>query len=138
VAHLYLWLSSGKKWPSWPKLFEESWQKIKHDAIMDFQINSFSFVSASFPSVLEPIDTCLEDGKRPDGMTMIPWSKGEALLWDAICVDTYAALHLNLSSVSAGTAASEAEVKKQNKYRSLSNDYNFVAVGWSENFRSVW
>jgi len=44
-------------------------------------------------------------------------------------VDTYAASHLSLSSVSAGAAASEAEVKKQNKYRSLSNDFNFVAVG---------
>jgi len=80
-------------------------------------------------SVLEPIGTCLEDGKRPDGMTMIPWSKGKALLWDATCVDTYAASHINLCSVTAGAAASEAEVKKQNKYRSLSNDYNFVAVG---------
>ena len=37
--------------------------------------------------------------------------------------------HLNLSAVSAGAAAFEAEVKKQNKYRSLSNDYNLVAVG---------
>ena len=60
---------------------------------------------------------------------MIPWSKGKALLWDATCVDTYAASHLHLSSVSAGAAASEAEVKKQNKDRSLSNDYNFVPVG---------
>ena len=55
---------------------------------------------------------------------MIPWSKGKALLWDATCVDTYAASHLSLSSVSAGAAASEAEVKKQNKYRSLSNGFN--------------
>jgi len=30
-------------------------------------------VSAGIPSVLEPIGTCLEDGKRPDGMTLIPW-----------------------------------------------------------------
>ena len=88
-----------------------------------------SFVSAGFPSVLEPIGTCLEDGKRPDGMTMIPWSKGKALLWDATCVDTFASSHLNLSTVIAGSAASEAEVKKQNKYRSLSHDYIFVGVG---------
>jgi len=62
-------------------------------------------------------------------MTMIPWSKGKALLWDATCVDSYAVSHLNISSVTAGAAASEAEVKKQNKYRSLSHDYIFVAVG---------
>jgi len=54
---------------------------------------------------------------------------GKALLWDATCVDSYAVSHLNISSVTAGAAASEAEVKKQNKYRSLSHDYIFVAVG---------
>ena len=46
-------------------------------------------------------------------MTMIPWSKGKALLWDATCVDTFASSHLNISTVNAGAAASEAEVKKQ-------------------------
>jgi len=102
-------------------------RRSRHDSIND--LIKRSLVSAGFPSVLEPIGTCLEDGKRTDGMTMIRWSKGKALLWDATCVDTYAASHLSLSSVSAGAAASEAEVKKQIKYRSLSNGYNFVAVG---------
>ena len=99
----------------------------RHDAIND--LIKRSLVTAGYPSVLEPIGTCLEDGKRPDGMTMIPWSKGKALLWDATCVDTFASSHLNLSTVNAGAAASEAEVKKQNKYRSLSHDYIFVAIG---------
>jgi len=44
-------------------------------------------------------------------------------------VDTSASSHLNLSTVNSGAAASEAEVKKQNKYSSLSHDYIFVAVG---------
>jgi len=60
---------------------------------------------------------------------MIPWSKGKALLWGATRVDNYFASHIHRSSVTAGAAASEAEVKKQNKDRSLSNDYNFVPVG---------
>ena len=102
-------------------------KRSRHDSIND--LFKRSLVSAGFPSVLELISTCLEVGKRPDGMTMVPWSKGKALLWDATCVDTYVASHINLSSVTAGAAASEPEVKKQNKYRSLSNDYNFVAVG---------
>jgi len=74
-----------------------------------------SLVTAGYPSVLEPIGTCLEDGKRPDGMTMIPWSKGKASLWDATCVDTFASSHLNISTVTADAAASEAEVKKKRK-----------------------
>ena len=44
-------------------------------------------------------------------------------------MDSNAVSHLNISPVTAGAAASEAEVKKQTKYRSLSHDYIFVAVG---------
>ncbi|CAH2218448.1 jg8322 [Pararge aegeria aegeria] len=31
-----------------------------------------------------------DDGRRPDGMTIVPWSMGRALVWDATCVDTLA------------------------------------------------
>ncbi|CAH2226484.1 jg13502, partial [Pararge aegeria aegeria] len=34
------------------------------------------------------------DGKRPDGMTIVPWWMGRSLVWDATCVDTLAASHL--------------------------------------------
>ena len=46
-------------------------RRSRHDAMYD--LIKGSLVSASFPPVLEPIGTCLEDGKRPDRMTMIPW-----------------------------------------------------------------
>ena len=53
-------------------------RRSRHDAIND--LIKRSLVTAGYPYVLEPIGTCLEDGERPDGMTMIPWSKGKALL----------------------------------------------------------
>ncbi len=46
-----------------------------------------SLVSAGVPAVLEPID-----GKRVDGMTLIPWSKGNTLLWDAKCTPSHRAI----------------------------------------------
>ncbi|XP_063371156.1 zinc finger protein 596-like [Cydia amplana] len=45
-----------------------------------------ALVSANVPCVLEPPGLCRTDGKRPDGLTLVPWQKGRCLLWDATCV----------------------------------------------------
>ena len=99
----------------------------RHDEIND--LIKRSLASAGIPSVLEPICTCLEDGKRPDGMTLIPWAFGKALLWDATCVNSFAACYIANSSKTLGFAACEAETKKIKKYAVLCHDYNFVPVG---------
>ena len=33
---------------------------------------------------------CREDGKRPDGATVMPWKGGRVLVWDATCPNTFA------------------------------------------------
>ena len=38
--------------------------------------------SANVPSRLEPTGLDRADGKRPDGITMVPWSNGRLLVWD--------------------------------------------------------
>ncbi|KAJ0169558.1 hypothetical protein K1T71_014743 [Dendrolimus kikuchii] len=45
-----------------------------------------ALVSADVPAVLEPNGLIRDDGKRPDGMTLIPWSLGRPLVWDVTLV----------------------------------------------------
>lgn len=44
-------------------------------------------------------------GKRRDGVTMVPWSNGECLLWDVTVVNTLANSYLNLSYQNSGSVA---------------------------------
>ena len=37
--------------------------------------------------MLEPLGLYRIDGKRPDGVTMIPWEMGKQLVWDVTVVD---------------------------------------------------
>ena len=71
------------------------------------------------PSTLEPVGLERTDGKRPDGLTSFPWKYGKHMAWDVTCVDTLAQTYLPRTTVEAGSAASEAERKKTEKYRFL-------------------
>jgi hypothetical protein len=75
--------------------------------------------SAQVPSILEPPGLERENGKRPDGLTQIPWKNGKHLVWDVTCVDTMAMSYIVGSMNSAGSAAAEAEKKKTRKYQQL-------------------
>ena len=56
--------------------------------------------------------SCRADMKRPDGVTLLPWSRGRCLLWDATCPDTLGPSHLNRTSVETGAAARVVESPK--------------------------
>ena len=45
---------------------------------------------AKIPTHKEPTELIMQNGKRPDGATLIPWSRGKALAWDVTIPDTYA------------------------------------------------
>ena len=47
------------------------------------------------PSMLEPRGLYRTDGKRPDGVTMIPWEMCKQLVWDVTVVDALAPSRLN-------------------------------------------
>lgn len=92
------------------------------------QINDIikrSLVAAGIPAVLEPPGVCRGDGKRVDGMTLIPWKKGRALLWDATCRDTVAFSYIDKTSVKAGEAARGGEIVKSQKYKELEDRFLF-------------
>src|SRR6218665_1930678 len=50
----------------------------------------FNCNSNNFPALKKPPGLSRADGKRPDGLTLIPWRRGQALIWDATVVHTLA------------------------------------------------
>jgi Reverse transcriptase (RNA-dependent DNA polymerase) len=96
----------------------------RHSQIND--ILQRAFLAADVPATREPHGLCTQAGKRPDGVTSIPWQNGRCLSWDATCPDTYAPSHLLATSVAAGGAASAAETKKNAKYADIMHGIKFV------------
>ena len=86
------------------------------------------FRSVGILAIPEPPSLFRSDGNRPDGMTLLPWSRGLSLMWDFTCPDTLAPSHLPHTSHSAGAAASSAEFRKISKYRDLALSYAFAPV----------
>ena len=68
--------------------------------------------SAKIPTHKEPTGLGLLNGKQPDGATLIPWSRSQALVWDIIVPDTYAASHRQSTALEAGSAANHAAEMK--------------------------
>jgi hypothetical protein len=96
----------------------------RHSQVNDILLRAF--IAASVPATREPHGLCTQAGKRPDGVTSIPWQRGRCLAWDATCPDTYASSHLPATSVVAGAAAAAAETKKTAKYADIRHDTDFV------------
>ena len=86
--------------------------------------------SAGIFFTLEPSGLSLIDGKRPDGLTLSPWARGKCLLWDATCVCKVALSNLAASSTTAGSAATEAEDRKNTTYKELFDSYLFEPLGF--------
>ena len=82
---------------------------------------------AEIPAVKEPVGL-MQDGKRPDGATLIPWARGKPLAWDVTVPDTYADSHIHDTAIQAGAAADRAAINKCAKYRTLENSHIFFPV----------
>jgi hypothetical protein len=70
-------------------------------------------------SNLEPNGPFRDDGKRPDGMTLVPWIKGQPLVWDVTIVDTLVDSYVLKISEASGFAAEMASKRKHSKYSSI-------------------
>jgi hypothetical protein len=82
-------------------------------------------------SILEPNGLSRDDGKRPDGMTLVPWIKGQPLVWDVTIVDTLAESYVLKSSEVSGSAAEMACKRKHSKYSSIiSSNYVFKGLAF--------
>ena len=98
----------------------------RHAAVND--IIHRTLVSAHVPSRLEPPGLLRSDGKRPDGVTVVPWRCGKLLVWDATCPDTLAPSYSSRATLAAGEVAALAEERKVAKYNGLPVTHSFTPV----------
>ena len=68
-----------------------------------------SFVSAKIPARLELSGLQRSDGKRPDGVTVVPLRSGKLLTWDVTCPDTFSPSYTSNVTSEAGAVAALAE-----------------------------
>ena len=84
--------------------------------------------STGIPSMLEPSGLDRGDGKRPDGITVNPYSRVRCLIWDATYVNTLASSNLIRAALAAGSVDDAAEVRKIAKYAELGRRFIFQPV----------
>ena len=89
-----------------------------------------AMLRAQVPSCKEPAGLSRSDGKRPDGVSLIPWSRGRCVIWDVTSPDTLAPSHLPSSATQAGAAAARAEAAKSLKYSALATTHIFVPLAF--------
>lgn len=101
---------------------------IRHNELN--KLISRALISGGFPNILEPKGLCRIDGKKPDGLSLIPWSHGKALIWDVTVVDTLAPSYIYLSSKTSGSVADHAERRKHNLYAPLKENHVFTPIAF--------
>jgi hypothetical protein len=80
-------------------------------------------------STLEPNGLSRDDGKCPDGMTLVPWIKGQPLVWDVTVVNTLADSYVLKTSEVSGFTTEMACKRKHSKYSSIiSSHYVFKGL----------
>jgi len=89
--------------------------KKKRQAAMLIIVNDLiqrALSSADIPSRLKTTGLSHNDGKRSDGLTLMPWANGRCLLRDFTCRHTLAASSLNRAVLSPSNVAGDAEKRK--------------------------
>jgi len=68
------------------------------------------FGSASIPATKKPSGLVRQNGKRPDGLTLISWQGGKSLAWDVTVVSTLAQSYVDRAAVCGGRVGSRTKV----------------------------
>ena len=84
--------------------------------------------SIDVPCALEPRGLCRGDGRRPNGISVLPWKQGRCLVWDATCHDTFAPTNVPFSSKGTGVVANRAAASKRLLYSDLCQSYTFIPI----------
>jgi len=88
-----------------------------------------AFTSADLPVTKKlPHGLTRSDGKRPDGLTMVPWKEGKPLTWNVTVVCPTAESYIEASASDAVSAAELAVIRKSDKYSALQRTNFFQPV----------
>jgi len=68
---------------------------------------------ADIPALKEPSGLLRTDGKRPDGVTLLPWKQGTCATWDVTVSDTLAQSYVHETAQTPGAAAEAAAKGKE-------------------------
>jgi len=98
---------------------------IRHHALNDLIARAFS--SAGLPVTKEPSGLFRSNGKRPDGLTLVPWSSSKALCWDVTVTCPLAESYISAAAQESGAAAELAASRKE-KYADLDGRYIFEPI----------
>jgi hypothetical protein len=103
-----------------------SGKSLRHNQLNDIVWRALT--RAGIPSTKEPNGLTSNDARRPDGLTLIPWSSGRCVAWDVTVTNTLADSYLSSSSQQTGGAAELAATRKEIKYSDLSQRYTFIPI----------
>lgn len=82
---------------------------------------------------LEPPGMCRNDGKRPDALTLIPWSHVKCLMWNVACCDIFADGYKRSSAISTGRLLN----RKHDLYSEIKNN-NDIFVAFPIETMGTW
>ena len=105
--------------------------KIKHCLTRHNNFNVLvkeALKTAKIPSTLESVGLLRKEVRRPDGLTLIPWSVGRTLAWDFTCVSRLANSNVQSEALPGSTPASKAETRKRRFYSDLPTIVHFEPI----------
>jgi len=118
-----------------------SLRQLRHSSVNDILRRAVK--RAQIPATKEPVNLILQNGKRPNGSTLIPWSRGKTMASDVTVPHTYAESHIGDTATEAGAAANQAAANKIAKYDELASTHIFyvdsvaIETGGTWNHRAV-
>ena len=101
----------------------------RHQALNE--VIARAFQSAGIPATKEPNGLSWSDGKRPDGLTLIPWQEGKPLCWDVTVACPVANSYIQTATGSVGAVAEIAATRKSARYGALESQYCCKPLLWS-------
>ena len=98
----------------------------RHDMLNDIIFHAC--IRSGVLASKEPTGLFLNDEKRTDGMTLVPWKMGRCVTWDVTYPDTLVAFHHQITAYASGAASERAAMLKHIKYQAIKAVHDFVPI----------